>query len=163
MTRANLGLRRLIKYVVLLTAGVYAAAVSNGYQAVVDGDTIKAGRQTVRMDGIDAPELKQTCLCNGKKVECGAQAKKALRDFIGSATVLCETRGRDLYGRLIGECFIRTDGEKNSLNEMMIRNGFAVAKYSDRFLIQESEAVKNKRGFWACEVFEDPAFFRKTD
>ena len=83
--------------------------------------------------------------------------------FIGSNTVLCETNGRDFYGRLIGECFIQVNGRKVSLNEMMIQNGLAMAKYTDQFLIQESEAISNRRGFWACEGFEDPLSFRKTD
>lgn len=163
MTRLKPGSTRLIKYIIILISGFYAAVISNGYQALVDGDTIKIGRQTVRMDGMDAPELGQNCLCKGQTVKCGIQAKKALHRFIGSNTVLCETNGRDFYGRLIGECFIQVNGRKVSLNEMMIQNGLAMAKYTDQFLIQESEAIRNRRGFWACEGFEDPLSFRKTD
>lgn len=160
MTRLKPGSHRLIKYIVIFISGLYAAFVSNGHQTVVDGDTIRIGRETVRLNGIDAPELKQTCLCKGQKVKCGIQAKKALYDFIGSDTVVCETKERDFYRRWLGECFIQSDGKKISLNEMMIKNGLAMAKYTDRFLASEDEAVKNRRGFWGCEGFEDPKSFR---
>ncbi len=161
MTRQNPETYRLIKYIVILISGLYASCVLNWNQTVIDGDTIKIGRQTVRMDGIDAPELKQDCLCKGQKVKCGLQARDALYELIGTGTVLCETTGQDFYGRWLAECFIQPNGKKISLNEMMIKNGWAMAKYTDKFLIQEAEAIKNKRGFWKCEGFEDPKSFRK--
>ena len=163
MTRLKHRLTVLIKYVILLAFGLYGGTALKGYQTVVDGDTLKIGRQTVRMNGIDAPELKQNCLCKGKTVRCGLAARKELHRLIGSETVFCETSGRDLYGRLLAECFIWKNHEKINLNELMIKHGLAMAKYSKRFLLPESEAISNRRGFWDCEGFEDPSFFRKTD
>ena len=161
MTRKIPLFKHLIKYIVLLIFGLYVALLYDKNHFVIDGDTLRIGREIVRLDAIDAPELKQECLCHGEIIKCGMIARAELYRFIDSKTVLCETRQRDLYGRLIGECFIHIDGRKVSLNEMMIQNGLAMAKYSDRFLLHESEAIRNKRGFWSCEKFESPSDFRR--
>ncbi len=156
--------KKSIKYVILLIVMIYTFAAADNDQVVIDGDTLKIGRQTIRLDGIDAPELKQDCICGGKTVKCGIQAKQELYRLIDSHTVLCEATQRDYYGRLIAECFIERDGAKISLNAMMIKEGFAMAsRYNHDFLILESEAIQSRRGFWKCEFFQDPSFFRKPD
>jgi len=38
---------------------------------VVDGDGLKIGNQSIRLWGIDAPELDQTCELDGRTVPCG--------------------------------------------------------------------------------------------
>lgn len=43
---------------------------------VIDGDTIHIGTIKYRFFGIDAPEIKQICEKDYKKVECGILAKK---------------------------------------------------------------------------------------
>jgi endonuclease YncB( thermonuclease family) len=42
---------------------------------VIDGDTIHVGNVKYRLFGIDAPEIKQVCKKNNKKIECGVIAK----------------------------------------------------------------------------------------
>lgn len=164
MTRVKAVFKKSIKYILLLIVAAYTIGVADNYQAVIDGDTLKIGRQTIRLNGIDAPELRQKCLCGGKTVKCGIQAKRELYRMIDSKTVLCEATQRDYYGRLIAECFIERGGKKISLNAMMIKKGFAMAsRYNPDFLILESEALRTRQGFWKCEFFQDPASFRKPD
>jgi len=64
--------------------------------AVHDGDTITIGGQSVRLDSIDAPELKQTY---------GAQAQQALSSRLLGKTVTVAFTKKDKYGRIVGAVF----------------------------------------------------------
>ena len=130
----------------------------------MDGDTLVIGRERIRFDKIDAPEIKQTCTCKKETIQCGTAAKKALIDFISSNPVSCLPSGRDIYGRLIAECFITVNKEKISLNASMVRAGMAVvvSKDDEALLAEESKAIKEKAGLWGCEAFQMPSDFRKS-
>ena len=83
MTSVKPVLKRSIKYAVLVAFAAYAAAVSGKYQAVLDGDTLRVGRNSVRLVGIDAPETAQPCVCKGETTPCGriATEKRAAAIF----------------------------------------------------------------------------------
>ncbi|MBR1778253.1 MAG: thermonuclease family protein [Alphaproteobacteria bacterium] len=166
MTKTSLKpvLFRLIKYLIVIAGALFVFYRINTRQVVVDGDTLIIGREKIRFNNIDAPEMSQLCLCKGEQVKCGVKSKEALYKFIGSNKVSCEPSGRDFYGRLIAECFIQADGQKTSLNTLMIRSGMAIviSKHDEPLLLEEIKAIQQKVGFWACEGFEDPAAFRKT-
>ena len=55
-----------------------------GVPKIIDGDTIVLNGEKVRFSGIDAPELKQTCIQNDQVVECGIYAKMLLVKKIGN-------------------------------------------------------------------------------
>ncbi len=126
---------------------------------VVDGDTVILNGEKIRFSGIDAPELKQTCLKGDQKVNCGMTAKQLLIKKIGKATLKCISEGKDFYKRTLAECFV--NGE--SLSRFLVQSGYAFAyrKYSKKFIKDEELAKKNKLGMWAMQ-FEYPWDFRKT-
>ena len=126
---------------------------------VVDGDTVILNGEKIRFSGIDAPELKQTCLKGDQKVNCGMTAKQLLIKKIGKATLKCISEGKDFYKRTLAECF--ANGE--SLSRFLVQSGYAFAyrKYSKKFIKDEELAKKNKLGMWAMQ-FEYPWDFRKT-
>lgn len=163
-TRLKTIFLRSFKYIFIAAAAVWASARIDARQIVVDGDTLVVGRQRIRFDKIDAFEMGQTCVCDGEETKCGEKSKKALFELIGSNTVSCEPSGRDFYGRLIAECFIPVDGRKTSLNILMARTGMAVviSKKDEALLVEESNAIREKRGIWGCEKYELPADFRKN-
>jgi endonuclease YncB( thermonuclease family) len=85
---------------------------------VVDGDTFRiSNKQTIRIYGVDAPELS---LCFGK------EAKEALVKKIMSKKVLLKSPRTDYWRRV--EAYVYLDGE--FINEYMARNGFG-ADHSD--------------------------------
>ena len=132
--------------------------VSSNTVHVIDGDTIKIGNKKIRFSGIDAPELNQYCFKNGKKILCGVLAKKALVKKIGNKIPKCFIEGKDIYKRILAECFVN----EKSLSKFLVRNGYAFAyiKYSKKFIQDEEFARKNKLGLWSMK-FDYPWEFRK--
>ena len=53
---------------------------------ITDGDSIKIGKQKIRLFGIDSPELKQICYDkSGIPYPCGIEAKKWLETIINKS------------------------------------------------------------------------------
>ena len=72
-----------------------------------DGHTIQLGDVTYRLDGIDAPELDQTCIDDhADPWSCGVDARDQLIKLIGGRPVRCDDLGPDkIYKkRHIGVC-----------------------------------------------------------
>ena len=132
--------------------------VSSNTVHVIDGDTIKIGNEKIRFSGIDAPELNQYCFKNEKKILGGVLAKKALLKKIGNKIPKCVIEGKDIYKRILAECFVN----EKSLSKFLVRNGYAFAyrKYSKKFIQDEEFARKNKLGLWSMK-FDYPWEFRK--
>ena len=118
-----------------------------GRVRVIDGDTIAIGETRIRLEGIDAPELAQTCQRKWFGTwACGTAATAALTDMIGGKPVSCEPRGLDKYGRTLAVCFL--DGR--DLNAQMVRQGWAWAfvKYSTSYVKEEAAAKAEGLGIW---------------
>ena len=145
-------------------AGDGAGIVENGKAAIVgvasviDGDTIEIHGRRIRLEGIDAPESKQTCIRDGVAERCGQQAALHLSDRIGRLVVSCEPTGTDRYGRTLAIC---SEGGED-LNGMMVRDGMAVAyrAFSSRYVDEEDGARDLRRGIWATD-FEAPWDWRR--
>ena len=142
-----------------------------GKAQVIDGDTIKINGKSIRLYGIDAPEMKQLCKDKYKvNYACGYVSKFFLKSFIKDAmkiknykNVFCYYNELDRYNRIIGECFV---GPKKiySLNSAMILSGNAVAylRYSKKYLNAQESAKSKSNGLWAG-TFEMPEEWRKKN
>ena len=142
-----------------------------GKAQVIDGDTIKINGKSIRLYGIDAPEMKQLCKDKYKvNYACGYVSKFFLKSFIKDAmkiknykNVFCYYNELDRYNRIIGECFV---GPKKiySLNSAMILSGNAVAylRYSDKYLNDQNKAKLEKKGIWSG-VFIFPEEWRRKN
>ncbi|MBS0237362.1 MAG: thermonuclease family protein [Proteobacteria bacterium] len=119
----------------------------------IDGDSLWVNGNEVRLQGIDAPEGRQTCWRGGEVWKCGEDAYLALARAIGGETVTCDVSQRDVYGRLLARC---TAGGRN-LNAGMVAAGMAVAYGS--YNAEEAAARSARRGLWAGE-FDSPAKWR---
>ena len=127
---------------------------------IVDGDTIHLNDEKIRFTGIDAPELKQTCLKEGMKDFCGVTAKQILIGKIGNNNVECIKEGKDRYKRTLAECFVNNE----SLSSYLVRSGYAFAyrKYSKKFIEDENYAQANQIGMWSMK-FEYPWSYRRSN
>lgn len=127
----------------LLTANA-VAAVAGKVVGVHDGDslTLLVGGKTevkVRLEGIDAPELKQ---------DFGTASKKALSDMVYGKEIRLVETGKDRYKRTLANVYVGDAW----VNLAMIERGMAwfFVKYSKNELLKrgEAEARKSKRGLW---------------
>ena len=124
-----------------------------GTARVIDGDSLRIGRQEIRLRGIDAPELAQTCERKGQSWRCGEAAARRLRRHIGSQPVACSGNRFDSYHRLLAVCTV--DGVE--LNRWLVEQGWAVS-YDD-YPKAERMARKAGRGLWSS-TFERPRDWR---
>jgi endonuclease YncB( thermonuclease family) len=141
-------MRALIAALLLAMVGPSLAAET----VVTDGDTLQLDSTTYRLDGIDAPEIDQTCLDQSGDVwPCGVTARDRLNAYIGNRAVRCEDKGPDpIYKhRRIGICSI--ESAATTLNEWLVREGWAIKfePYAKgRFAAEEADARENRRGLW---------------
>ena len=145
----------LLSSLFLFSNNLFASHVT-----VIDGDTIRLGDVKIRFSGIDAPEINQTCVASEGKVACGKISKDILIAKVTNNKISCTDEGKDVYGRVLGECFV--NGE--SLSSYLVREGFAFAyrKYSNKYIKDEEYAKFNNLGMWSME-FEYPWDYRSKN
>ncbi len=141
----------------LVWAEPVTAGTILGRAKVIDGDTLEIAGNRVRLFGIDAPELDQTCLRDGAVWACGREAAQQLAALAGVATLECQTRGTDQYRRHLAVCY--SNGEE--LNLAMVEHGWALAyrAYGDDYVAAELRAKGYGLGIWSSQ-FTAPADFR---
>jgi endonuclease YncB( thermonuclease family) len=141
---------------------VPTGAPLTGRARAVDGDSIDIAGARVRLLGIDAPELHQSCRdAAGDDYACGRDAARALADLVRGRTVTCTPLDHDRYDRDVVRC--RADGR--DLGEAMVRMGHAVelARFSaGAYAEAQREARAARRGIWAGR-FEEPAEWRRRN
>ena len=124
----------------------------------IDGDTLRAGDTRIRILGIDAPELSQTCRDeDGRVWLCGSEAHARLRSLVGFGLVECTSSSTDRYDRPLVIC---SAGSVPDIGEAMVRSGYAVSFMSPRYWLAELDARYHKRGMWRG-AFVNPADWRR--
>ena len=150
----------LIKLSLYLFFGILIFSSANSDLLIVtDGDTIRIGDERIRFSGIDAPEIKQTCIYQETEFKCGEFSKNLLIEKISNQEVSCIRENTDQYGRTLAECFVG----KESLSSYLVREGYAFAyrKYSNKFIPDEEYAQSKGNGMWSMD-FMFPWDFRKS-
>jgi endonuclease YncB( thermonuclease family) len=138
---------------------------------VIDGDTVKLCYKdawlTVRIHGIDAPEMKQYAKPNsglwkwlGPAAPVGSISAKAFEQILGGEEVTCTIIDRDKYGRFVGTLSTNRTGD---VGWAMVEGGWARAyiKYGgQRYARLEKLAAAGKMGIWAYD-YCDPEDWRR--
>jgi len=144
--------------VLLLAAGVAKADVS-GRMAFSDADTLNIGGETVRVFGIDAPELDQNCKRDdGRDWACGKWAQRQVRQLFGGRQGDCRGVERDRFGRLVARCYMAGQ----DIAEVIVRRGIAEAytDYSNDYVAAEKLAAQDRAGIWAGSM-QSPSDYRR--
>ena len=147
----------ILALVLTIVPGTGLADIA-GPSRVIDGDTIEVGGERIRLHGVDAPELGQTCSVEGRSWPCGEKAAEALAEKIGRSSVSCERRHVDRYCRIVASCTV--DGD--DLGAWLVRHGWAIAyrRYSLDYADHEDQARDAGAGLWAG-TFIEPETWRR--
>lgn len=127
-----------------------------GRARAVDGDTIRLADDRIRLVGIDAVELDQTCGADGATWPCGREARDFLADLLSKGDATCAIEGRDQYRRLLARCHL---GGRD-VGEAVVRAGWAVTDLE--YAAALVDARGRKSGIWAGP-FVDPAQWRRDN
>jgi endonuclease YncB( thermonuclease family) len=156
--RSALPLIVLLAATALLANPVWAAS-----PIVRDANTIQLGDVTYRLDGVDAPELDQVCIDDhADPWSCGVDARDQLTKLVGGHAIRCDDLGPDKAHRKrhLGLCTV--EGETVSLNQQLIRLGFAMnfqPSAKSQFDKDQAAAKDDRKGIWkGC--FVAPQEFR---
>ena len=116
--------------------------------AVIDGNTLEIQGERVRLYGIDAFELAQTCLdARGEPWRCGVEAKVALAELVQGHPVACTVMVEDAGGGYVARCRGRDDID---LGGYMVSAGLALAerRVADDYADEEAAAKSAGKGVW---------------
>lgn len=125
-----------------------------GYPKVVDGDSLIIGDHRIRLEGIDAPEMKQQCDKDGQTWSCGVAAKEALNVLLADQQIKCTISGKDKYRRQLARCEVAG----RDVGQWMVVNGHA-ASYG-AYELDQTLAQRNNLGIWQGP-FEHPSDWRR--
>jgi endonuclease YncB( thermonuclease family) len=147
----------LLGVILLASPSLAASAI------VRDGHTIQLGDVTYRLDGIDAPEIDQTCIDDhADPWSCGVDARDQLAKLIDGRTVRCDDLGPDKLSRKRHAGVCTVDGESTSLNQQLAKQGLAISAEPSLKVHANDEAAAakaDKAGLWkGC--FVAPQDFR---
>jgi endonuclease YncB( thermonuclease family) len=133
-----------------------AADTYSGWAHASDGDSIAITEYRLRLSGIDAPELHQTCVKKGRSYPCGYVARAYVQALLDKAKVMCTATSHDKYGRALVVC--HQNGE--DLNARLVRDGWAVSY--GRYKAEEKAAQASGVGLWAG-TFTRPDVIRRQE
>ena len=140
-------------------SNVALADTFEGKPRVLDGDTLRFGAVSVRLDAIDAAESAQTCVAaGGGEWNCGEAATKRLSELVADG-VVCESNKMDLYHRYLATC-VNADGI--NINQALVEEGlvWAFRRYSMEYADVEDAAREKGLGIWQAPTMA-PWDYRK--
>lgn len=136
-----------------------ASAEITGKARAVAGDRLEIGGVTLQLFGLDAPEPQQACLRNGRRWECGFEAKAALAFRTAGQWVICTEKGVAEDGVPLVLCEMGGEGGPE-INRWMVEAGWGLADRPPLFADAEAAARAQGRGIWSGD-FVPPAEWRR--
>ena len=120
----------------------------------IDGDTLAAGAERLRLLDLDAPEADQQCRDgNGRDWPCGDAARSELSKLASGREASCSGGKRDRYDRIL----VRCRANDVDINGELVRRGMAVS--AGGYGSEEAMAKADRRGIWAGP-FDTPRRWR---
>jgi micrococcal nuclease len=114
-------IRRTLPLAIMLLAGAAYAQPQRapaGQVQVIDGDTIRLGAETIRLPGLDAPELHGRCAA---EITLAIRASERLRALVARGVEI-DRHGQDRYRRTLAT--VRTS-QGRDVAMILIQEGLA--------------------------------------
>ncbi len=133
--------------ILIVEPSLVVASEVFGPATIIDGDTLRVGSTTIRLHGIDAPEVIQNCERDGSIWLCGAESSRKLRQLVGDQDVMCYETDHDRYGRIVAIC----SAGDIELGAAMVISGLALAyrQFGTEYVRHETSARDAARGMWS--------------
>jgi endonuclease YncB( thermonuclease family) len=135
-------------------------AASGQKIVIADGDSFAFGTRKMRLDGIDAPEYRQSCTDEaGRDWECGKAARAALEKLMLEPDLQCEVEVLDKYARALATCRTAYTAD---VAAAQVRDGLAVSHEFNtmRDYGQEEDSARSaSKGIWRG-TFQRPDAWR---
>lgn len=130
---------------------------------VLDGDTLRYGKETIRLLGVDAPETSSPHF-KGDQGWPAERARQALADWLAAASEvrLLALDQADPYGRTLG--YLLLDGD--NVSARLAGKGYAlenVGHFGDQGFPEQAAAVLEAAGTAPEPDFEPPHLWRKRN
>ncbi|MFQ5774553.1 MAG: thermonuclease family protein [Kiloniellaceae bacterium] len=128
------------------------AAEIVGRPRVIDADTLDFSGQIVRLFGIDAPEVGQTCRAAGRVWPCGMEARWAAINRVSPHWVTCVEKARHRDRSVTAVCYLAGIGQ-HELNAWLVAQGWALADRAaaEDYVAGEEAARAARKGLWKGE------------
>lgn len=152
--------RTLLALMLAIWAIPVEAQQISGSASVIDSTVIEIDGHRIMLFGVDSVMRKQLCTADGKPWQCWPAAVRDLQTLVYRGPAVCDPVGEpDVFGRILARCAI--NGQ--SLNEELVRRGYAVARPNETtdYVAAEAEAREAKRGLWQSQ-FMLPSDFRRA-
>ena len=128
---------------------------------VLSGTMFMMNKMTLKLYGIDAPDMSQTCLTKrSEKYPCGRTAKKKLEKLLLNKPISCQLIAPYAPSKFYAVCEI----QGYDVGATMVSVGWAVAdrKVSDVYIPYENQARKKDEGLWSGK-FVAPWEYRQNN
>ncbi len=125
---------------------------TSGISRVVRGDTLTMNGRIIKLFGVAAPDISQTCAdSSGRGYKCGYQAVTWLSNWLADNEIKCHIVSEDERGVLNGVCLLGA----YDIGAALINAGWAVAdiRQSQIYVPYQNQALSNKRGLWQGEFY----------
>lgn len=146
----------------LLITVALALAIAGAAHAdeAIDGDTLEIQGERIRLFGVDAFELQQTCLDpRGEPWRCGVAARAALAELVQDQAIGCTVVAEQDGQGYVGRCTARDDVD---LGGYMVMAGLALADREQPEAYGEEEAAARAAGAGAWGgIFASPWDWRQ--
>lgn len=125
---------------------------TTGISRVVSGDTLTLNNRVIKLFGVAAPDISQTCAdASGRGYKCGQQAIAWLSSWLADNEIKCHVLGQDDRGVLTAVCMLGP----YDIGAALINAGWAVAdtRQTQVYVPYQNQALTNKRGLWQGEFY----------
>ena len=123
-----------------------------GVSRVLTGDTLSVRGRVIKLFGVAAPEITQTCADSQERgYRCGQQSLSWLRGWLSDNPLRCHILNEDKRGVLTGVCMLG----QYDIGAAIVNSGWAVAdiKQTQIYLAYQNQASQNKRGLWQGKFY----------
>lgn len=121
--------------------------------SVVKADTFRAQGYVVKLYGVAAPDLNQTCANrNGASYNCGQQAALWLQSWITNNPITCRVMSQNEDGNMVAACSLG----QYDIGAALVNAGWAVAdtREADIYVPYEQNAQNQGNGLWQGKFYK---------